>query len=208
MRAGVAVFYPSLMGMINVHMPNVVVQATTDFGTACSELRHFIDATTLSELNGGASLMTSVVAPQPSVTKMMARGGGGQKILGMLSQPLLAQYTISDGRRVAMKLEEVLVIDNFPVPLHISMKRFVVGDKKREHGALHFMLNNLPGMIYCSAELPFKASSLPERFHQLPYWTGNSVFIGESDDAASEENIYDLLAARVGNADDLVKFVV
>ena len=207
-RAGIAVFYPNLRGMINVRISNGEIQATTDSGTACSELRHFIDATTLSELEGGSELMASMIAPEPRVTRMMDRGNGGQTVLGMLSKLLTVQIDTSDGRRIEVKLEDVLVIVKFNVPLHISIKRFKAGDANNSNQALGTLVNCLPGTSYCAAELPFEASSLPERFHQLPYWRTDCMFIGDSGDSRNEKRMYDLLAARAGKAGDLVKFVV
>ena len=120
-RVSFAIFYPSLFGFMQVDLHNTKIPTTTDSGTACSELRHYIDATTLLELEGGS--LASVVPPEPPVVKILDRGGGGQNILGMLSEPLHAYVAASGGRHI---LEDVLVVENFSVPLHISIKRLKV----------------------------------------------------------------------------------
>lgn len=119
------------------------VSASTDVGTAGHDQRHFIDRAFLeNHIPGGGDLITSLVTPTPPCTRLTGtKKPGGETVVGMLPDRLkvschfplgCAKYDVNNQANVLFltkepvwldfQLQNVLVVDSLPVPLHISLK--------------------------------------------------------------------------------------
>ena len=119
-----AFWYPNLTGTIKVQVNTEVSEkdavATHDHGAACHEMRHFIDLSFLMSLPTGQDLLDSLVPPNPYCTRLTGTDKpDGEVVLGMLPTKLVVEHKDSD---LVFSLCNVLVVDDLPVPLHISFK--------------------------------------------------------------------------------------
>ena len=155
-----ALFYPNLCGVIQVRLSEEgssnPIYATNDYFAASSEVRHFIDAQFLRELN--PQLVHSIVTPTPPCTSLWGtfrnqRDETPARVLGMLRSPL--HISVHMGRNhswVQAKLNNVLVVEDLPVPLHVSLKSL--------------------GLFPQFQDMPkFSRSKFPRNYHQHGYWT-------------------------------------
>jgi hypothetical protein len=175
-----AQFYPSLMGMTkgNIVCPDgqVGVLFTNDIGTAGYDLRHFIDFKTMRDLPHGASLEASLTAPQPLCRRVKGKGMEGQSIVGMLGVPLEVKVKLYD-KVILLRLEQVLVIDRLPVPLHISMQR--LGDGSPDFVELTIAMQTRDPRNHVA----FNRQELAEEFYDHPYWTDSTLYCGHAGEA-------------------------
>lgn len=182
-----AFFYPSRMSVLELKVANVPTVASQDLGTACHEMRHFIDRSFLLSLPSGESLLASLVPPHPPCTVMTGtRTEGGERVLGMLPDNLPVSVKARSSKAspqqnkvtVFLQLAHVLVVDALPVPLHVSIKAldnaFRAGQVSWDSlDVLHSAANGGP---------EFKASTMPERYQGHRYWQPNGVvYLGISD---------------------------
>lgn len=175
-----ASFYPSLLDhfeTIVMDIDDKIVWATTDQGTANSERRHFIDREYLVSLEGGRGLLDSLTAPTPPCTALQGtRRENGDVVLGMLSSRLRVKCnfnSISIKRDkccathkgwVQFKLQNVLVVESMPVPIHISMKDL-------DAHMSNFYEN---GKTYSRLQPQLFA----DQYQRHPYWElGNSITV-------------------------------
>jgi hypothetical protein len=191
-----AQFYPSLNGLTKGHIvcpdgEQVRVLFTNDIGTAGYDLRHLIDFKTMRDLPHGASLEASLTAPQPVCRRITGKGMDQQSIVGMLGEPLEVKVKLHD-KVILLRLEQVLVVDRLPVPLHISMQRLGEGAndldeltnamQNRDH-SIHVAFNrpSVGGSVYEPMDLtPPPPPQGLEEFRDHPYWTGSSMYLGHA----------------------------
>ncbi|KAJ1425046.1 hypothetical protein B484DRAFT_432199 [Ochromonadaceae sp. CCMP2298] len=193
-----AQFYPTLVGMTRGHIVHpegqMGVLFTNNYGTAGYDLRHFIDYNTMRSLPHGAALETSIIAPQPLCRRIVGKEMERQSIVGMLGVPLEVKVKLND-KMILLRLEQVLVIDRLPVPLHISIQRLGAFNdldeltkamQNRKH-PIHVAFNKPSHnrSIYEPPDLsaPPPPEELPEEFHDHPYWTSDTIYLGNADEA-------------------------
>lgn len=188
-------FYPSLMNTLNVKVfgkADARVYATHDHGTANHELRHMIDASFLRSLEGGTDL--EITNPQPPCTRVeLTKTPGGDRVQGMLKEPLPVSFKSGQADQVVMYLDHVLVIDSLPVPLHISVKAL----QEKEGNKIFEWLNS--ALRDYSTKL--KKSLFPTRYHSHAYWTDDTICCGSCAFASDTEyqTMFDDLVKYQGN---------
>lgn len=179
----VALYDPNLLQLLNVKVLGLVIAASHDKGSTCSERRHMIDLYCLKMLEGGDKLLAAMVPAAPACTVMAGRGMEGQRVLGMLNCPLKARCD-RESRFVHVILDDVLVVDRLPVPLHISIQQLEA--------------DFTPGLktltSYNSTEdadnFRLKRENVPEHYHSHPFYDiegprkETAVKVGGSDVAA------------------------
>mmetsp|Transcript_22357 Transcript_22357/g.68832 ORF Transcript_22357/g.68832 Transcript_22357/m.68832 type:complete len:210 (+) Transcript_22357:75-704(+) len=158
-----AFFYPSRLSVMEVTVRGVKTVASQDVAAACHEIRHFIDKTFLDSLGSFA-----LVPPQPPCARMTGTKTDGERVLGMLPEPLAVQFVSKRGGNVLfdLSLDHVLVVDRLPVPLHISLKS----------------LFNCPGAelletaVHENPRVGLSADAVPEPYRQHPFWVDDGQF--------------------------------
>lgn len=116
---------------------------------------------TTSLYRSGIPLLSLLVEPTPFCDKIWGTRKDEDRVLGMLRYRLnISIYTGEKEGWVEAKLQNVLVIDALPVPLHVSLKA----------------LDLFPGNLTFN----FKASIFPEKFRSHPYWNPDesTTFVG------------------------------
>jgi hypothetical protein len=168
-----AIYYPSRISLMKAKAADGGQRLifSNDFGAACHEQRHMIDAAALEELEGGSDLLASVVEPVPACRSCGIIKMEQQEVVGMLKDPLVIKYHIklegpNKGKRVEMSLDQVLVIRQLPVPLHISFNR--LRDTINRNGEWFGDLINIG--FNESTRIPFEAANVPERYRVHPFW--------------------------------------
>lgn len=163
----VASFHPCLGFTIRTHVldsPNEV-NASTDIMVGNFENRHFIDRAYLVRLEGGQDILDNLTDPVPLCTKLMgSKKYQGEKVLGMLHKLRVKchfeAFKIRDNADpplspksgwVELELQNVLVVEDLPVPLHISMK-------------------GLNASCHCHIGGKWDASLFPTEYADHPYW--------------------------------------
>ena len=157
---------PNLDQILNVKVLGLVIAASHDKGSAGGDQRHMIDLYCLKMLDSGEQLLNSMIPAVPRYTQVGGRDIEGQKVLGMINCPLKARCD-RESRFVHVILDEVLVVDRLPVPLHISIQRLEA--------------DFTPGLktltSYNSAEdaenFLLKRQNLPEHYHSHPFFKGD-----------------------------------
>lgn len=124
-------------------------------------------------------------------------------VMGMVPVPLRLKLTIRDGpqqgEKVYLVLEQVLVIDRLPVPIHVSIKRLRSMTETPEQQQIIDSLNQ--------GDLEFASNSVPESYRNHPYWLESStIFIGSfgKNAAAIDASRWDHLeSASAGSKDQI-----
>lgn len=172
----VAVFYPNLMGMITVQQGkmNLPLLATTDAFTYCHEIRHFIDVDAFRTLENGFETIRECVPPCRSIS---GKGMDKQRVVGMVNGTLNFSYDVTlsgkkTGQTASLVLDNVLVIDRLPVPLHISVKRLMLKGSQCDSEALNSIVNALGSVKW---GIPLKPENLPIGYRNHPYWNSSST---------------------------------
>ncbi|KAJ1426744.1 hypothetical protein B484DRAFT_450548 [Ochromonadaceae sp. CCMP2298] len=152
---------------------------TNDYATAGYDRRHFIDYKWMLNLPHGASLEASLASPQPVCFGIIGKGMAQQTVVGMLGLPLEVKVKLN-GELMLLRLEQVIVIDRLPVPLHVSMKR-LEDDKSKPA----YYLDDLKNAMFNRGpmRIALNTAGLPEEFHSHPYWTDDSTYIGHAGEA-------------------------
>jgi hypothetical protein len=92
------------------------------------------------------------------------RTPGGERVIAMLKHRLVVDcLDAATGLWHRLKLRNVLVVDNLPVPLHISSKAILSDLKDANDKEI------IKSMSENGAE--FKALQFPEQYRKHPYWT-------------------------------------
>jgi hypothetical protein len=171
---GVAVFYPNRMGLQKVKVRGTSLLASNDNGTACHEIRHFINMSAVLSLDGGQDLLDSMVACTPAITRITGNNMNDQRVLGTLKEPLHVQCKFKKGPhkglQIALILQNVVVVDKLPVPLHISTKQLLNITPKSGHEELGMFMNNFPSMLGFTAEV------LSAEYKIHPFWNEGHFF--------------------------------
>ena len=134
------------------------VNASNDCGTAGGDNRHFIDSTYLCSLPGGQEAFCSMVPPTPPCKKVNGCSSEGF-VCGQLASGLsvgILSLSADPGATMEVELDQVLVVNSLPVPLHISTKR-------------------LGGFWSVLGGLPFDVSSFPGRYQTHAYWSSTVI---------------------------------
>lgn len=162
----IASYYPSLMFAPLVRVLDAdPVHATQDLGAANFERRHFIDREYLASVEDSLDdeedkFLNYLIEPTPSCSKLWGtKNQTDETVVGMLDRRLTV--TIYTGQKegwVQVKLQDVLVVDSLPVPIHISLTALELYPESSVQS-----LNN------------FKATSFPEKFRRHPYWSNSDV---------------------------------
>mmetsp|Transcript_7984 Transcript_7984/g.32958 ORF Transcript_7984/g.32958 Transcript_7984/m.32958 type:complete len:218 (-) Transcript_7984:280-933(-) len=169
-------------------------------------MRHFIDSAFLATVDTLSELRVVPAVP-PCATLTGTKRTDGERVLGMLAEPLAVTVKTRGGddepaHRIDLALDGVLVVDALPVPLHVSIKALQAaaeGDPVQAEA-----LAAISGLCGCgdprAREAPFAATSFPEAYRAHPFWTNDSMmYIGLSDNY--ESYAAGLQAAR-GDGDD------
>jgi hypothetical protein len=159
-----AIFYPNLMNLLKVRIDGIKLLATHDDGTACHDMRHFIDKRALQSVDKDGTLMENIVDPNPSCTRITGKLMDNEVVVGMLSSPLDVRCKVGHGDEkqfVDLVLDRVLVIENLPVPLHISMKSLRAKGECPE---------GIDLILYNSERINFSAENVPEEYRSHPYY--------------------------------------
>ena len=123
---GKAMYYPNLMFAPLVRVLGAEpVYASHDLLAASSEVRHFIDREYLdSVVRNQDEFVPKLVEPSPFCDKVWGmRDDKNIRVVGMMKHRLYVTIYMGEERGwLQVKLQNVLVIDPLPVPLHISLK--------------------------------------------------------------------------------------
>ena len=177
----VGVYYPSRMCLMKVLILGKQVLSSNDDGAACHEIRHFIDLSTLKSLQGGLQLAESIISAIPVCRGMTGKGMNDQRVLGMLNISLSATVSLPNGETLQIELDNVVVVDRLPVPLHISFKML----RRRVNTQANFGklskamfegLGNVNGNVSDKNKSFFKfdVSMVPD-FKDHPFWADDKL---------------------------------
>ena len=173
----VAVYYPSRMGLQKVKVSGTPLLASNDTGAACHEQRHFIDLAASLSLDGGQAMIDGMVDCDPPVTRIAGLNMEDQRVLGMLRGPLVVEYKVREGpeksTKIVLQLENILVVDKLPVPLHISTKQLMQNSKDP---SLYLFIND---GFTGKGRIEFAAENLPAQYRAHPFYADTNVdFLG------------------------------
>lgn len=164
-----AFYYPNLCACSTVRLSNgEVINVSNDAMAACHENRHFLDLDLYKKLFPGS--VSDLVAPNPPCSKVEGtKVDGGSRVVGMMAAPL---QVVLMGPLSQLKIEmvNVLVVEDFPVPLHLSAKDDLSGPRQWcRTGAFN--------MSRESTEMA--AVSFPAQYRHHHYWQpGGPISIG------------------------------
>lgn len=98
--------------------------ASQDLGCANYEIRHFVSGAYLASIPGGQAYLDNILDPTPPCISLWGTKSDREEIVvGMLKKRLPVTVWVGPrGGWMSLKLQNVLVIDELPVPLHISLK--------------------------------------------------------------------------------------
>ena len=170
-----ATYYPSLANCLPVKIFGNQLNASHDGGAYCHENRHFLDVALWKELKKDHPELNEVIAPHPPCKRLQGtRVDGGNVVIGMLKNPFkvtllkarkdIEGRNIRKGQEVEIRLKNVLLVQDLPVPLHVSSKaedwRFC------NTGAFDtdFSIGNLD------------ETNFPQRYRAHPYWANRDTF--------------------------------
>lgn len=168
-----ALYYPDLMCCVIVDIYGVRLNASHNAMAASYENRNFLDVALWKELKEGNPLLEKTVAPHPPCKRLYGtRTDGGNVVIAMLKNQFKVTLVnakvdidgskIKKGTGVDILLKNVLLVQNLPVPLHISARGRV-----RNTGA--FDTKQGPDM---------KKENFPERYRDHAYWDKESCTYG------------------------------
>ena len=175
-----ALFYPNQQCYIPIEICGLQINASQDFITICHENRHFLDFALWKYLKEGNSQLGEVVPPHPPCKKITGtKIEDGSGVIGMLKNIIVVKIPYLDdsrGQPVAcregrdIKLKNVLLVENLPVPIHIATKYHKqicpsVGDY------YHVMMRQGKGK---RAQVKLAKEHFPERYREHPYWTSSN----------------------------------
>ncbi|CAB9530859.1 expressed unknown protein [Seminavis robusta] len=166
-----ASFYPNQCFAVKIRVfDEPEVYATNEFGVVDYEVRHMIDYNYLASIDhvDARDYLEHLIAPTPPCNSVWGTNTEGEeRVIGMLDQRLhVTLYTGIDKGWVQLKLQNVLVVQSLPVPMHVSFN------------ALELFYT---GQIESSTRL--RADLFPSQFRAHPYWGRKEKehFIGTFD---------------------------
>merc|ERR1712008_442486 len=142
-------------------------RVSTDNGTLSHESQSFIDYSFFEDMatNSGHSVAQarSMILEHPVCKRLEGtKCKGGNRVVGMLKH--LLHVTCCDQEDLikgSMKLEGVLVVENLPVPLHVSTRNLKLTDGH------YAWLNSREGGL-------LRPDCFPEQFRKRLYWNEGS----------------------------------
>lgn len=167
-----AIYYPSQLGLVDAWVHGQRTLASCDFVTSGRDPSFYVDARFLHSLSGyGADALRNLDDPYPLA---MVTGKAQMTVLGTVNLEVGVRWirdTPDDSSAMpsAGGVVNVIVVDSFPVPLHVSTKNAtidLISGLEEGEEEIDF------------SEVPFAAESLPESFRESPYWTSDICFIG------------------------------
>lgn len=179
----VAVFYPNRFGLQKVKVLGTSLLASNDHGAACHEIRHFVNLSAVLGFEGAQEIMDSMIECTPPITAITGHNMRNQRVVGMLKEPLHVKIKIKNGpdkgKQIQLILQNVVVVDKLPVPLHISVKQLsaLTPDSDKEG------LNSFMGALYSDGgSTRFDASAVSAEYRAHPFWIDDgSIFLGMTD---------------------------
>jgi len=206
------VYYPSRMCLMKVMILGEKILSSNDEGAASHEIRHFIDLSTLIKLQGELKLSESLIPCYPVCRSMGGKGMNDQRVLGMLNISLSATVSLPNGDKLQIELDNVVVVDRLPVPLHISFKmlRRKVNAQANfgkvitaMYGALGELFGNDNGSHKNKLFFKFDSSQVPD-FKDHPFWANDddTIFLGYHDKMAE---CADKLESKTEHSRDTVR---
>jgi hypothetical protein len=191
-----ASFYPNLCLVLKVKVLGYPeVHATTDQGCANHEIRHFIDRAYLHSLNpqGRVLLEDYLVTPTPPCSKLFGTRMESS-VVGMLKGRLEVSLFVETNATfrgdgfverhergwIDLKLQNVLVVEDLPVPLHLSLKA--------------------AKLFYCGEMNSIKQVDFPSEYHGHAYWQPSNVLHLGSAASFSVEKMEELQEELVASA--------
>jgi len=167
-----ASYYPNICFAVKVKVLDAEeVYASQDLGAANYEIRHFIDKKYLLSIPGGQEYLDTLVAPTPPCSELYGtkRETRNEIVVGMLSKRLkVAIYVGARNGWKLSKLSNVLVIEELPVPIHVSLKSLKVYPDEQPFN--------------------FDKDVFPVSYHSHPYWTSDLENLGSVFHMTGEEN--------------------
>ena len=162
-----AVYYPDLVSCVPVDIYGVRLNASHNAGAVSYENRHFIDVDLWKELKEENPHLEEAVAPHPPCKRLNGtRVEGGNVVIAMLKNQvkvtLVKATKDTDGKKIKMgigvdiMLNNVLLVHNLPVPLHISTK----ADRSLK----------ITGAFNSDGGPDMKKENFPERYRDHAYW--------------------------------------
>lgn len=177
-----AVYYPNRIPMHDIKILGKTLKATNNYGAACHENRNFIDKNALLSLNGGQNLFENRVPPIPPCSFLAGFNMPQQQVLGMIAEQIRATWEDRSGQKLIFMLDNILIIDKLPVPLHLNIKRnlFVGSDPN-----IDVLFGNFVSFTF--PQYKFNKKILPVQYHNHPFWTEDdeNVCIGLERNHAS-----------------------
>ena len=174
------VFYPSLANFMVVRVAQTRTLATHDYGAnSTGRDFHMIDAKFLLTLPNGRDLLR-VALPPPMA---FVRGKVDMTAICLIPELIVDIYAPDDreatGTRAGAALQDVLVIDSLPVPLHVSLKR------GRQSGAIWaknattsgFFGDRRSGYNTFGVGQRMERRNAPDGYKDHPYWTDETIFL-------------------------------
>ena len=180
-------FYPNLATYIPTEIYGLRVNATHDLNAKCFENRSFLDFALWKYLKEGNSQLEEVVGPHPPCKKIeLTKVDGGNIVVGMLKNivgvTLLNVTKDSKGKIVAdgegtpliLFLENVLLVENLPVPMHIGTKANSTIFSAVSHSE-ELMIKGKQTRFKLDVIMKLAKQNFPERYRKHPYWTRDVV---------------------------------
>lgn len=169
-----SIYYPSLSGLIDAWVHGQKTLASCDFMTSGRDPSFYIDARFLQSLSGyGSDALRNLDDPYPLA---IVTGKAHLTVLGTVTLEVGVRWRRDTGDNSSPTptdggVVNVIVVDSFPVPLHVSTKNATIElmGSFREEGE---------DQIFDIGEVPFAAESLPASFRGSPYWTSDVIYIG------------------------------
>ena len=162
-----ALFYPACGGGITVGVFGTDWPATIDWGAFAFEDRHFIDKNVLTASREGRDLFGNRVKPNPPCERVVG-ANVNSLVLGMLPSLTLDFVNKFNGKSCKIHMDSVLVVENLPVPVHVSEKRLEAKHRGKSTHSLWMDLDLPNHYLRRDLSLEEWTNSLPQPFRDHP----------------------------------------
>jgi hypothetical protein len=227
-----AAFYPngSSYGLVAIGAKRTAF--THDVGAACYEMRHFIDRAFLESLPsrpqatryGWDAIDVRSLSPcLPTIRGPIVFCSDDTLPVGMLEEPL--HLTVIAGgaveglnlplgtfestfEAVDIKLANVVVVNNLPVPLHISVGQFM----NHQETLVKCGAGAQPALgafiqrhcIFCSAMF-LKKELFAQRYHRNDFWDPSAARLGMTDNMAQQRDALKECLIACGKRNEILR---
>lgn len=147
---------PSVTAAQAQHPAGVKTIATNNVGALGANGHTFIDARFLMKLEDGPVHMENLKDPSPFA---VCFGRVSTNIMGVLSVPLYCEVAVNPPQKLMLVVNDVMVVDNFPVPLHISTSAFA----------------NVPE--FHDTKVKMGKEMLDDHYKKHPYWAADAPMV-------------------------------